>query len=256
VFLNFEPEDGFWESEDATVLIRTAATYATRGAVSLQLEMQNAAVVPGETAQVMVRLRGPKDKPLDGTLRLELLAAGKRIEEHAIPCTGKPLEAAVDLGAGRAPGLYIVRGVWEVDGKPVESYRTGFWVRDRKLLASGDRLEISGDGFRKGGGPFVPFGTNYFSTDTQRSGFFTGGGSGNACMWDRDFAEMRARGVNFVRTGTWMNHADYLDPNGDVKERFLRGYLDPDPRVARQVAGSVDHRVLAEEIAQRSGLLA
>jgi beta-N-acetylhexosaminidase len=39
-----------------------------------------------------------------------------------------------------------------------------------------------------------------------------------------------------------------------LKERFLAGYHDPDPRQARLAAGSLDHRVLAEEIAQRSGL--
>ena len=38
------------------------------------------------------------------------------------------------------------------------------------------------------------------------------------------------------------------------KERFLAGYQDPDPRLARQAAGRGEHRALAETIAERSGI--
>jgi beta-N-acetylhexosaminidase len=41
-----------------------------------------------------------------------------------------------------------------------------------------------------------------------------------------------------------------------LKERFLTGYRDPDPRAARLAAGSAEHRALAEEIAVASGLSA
>jgi beta-N-acetylhexosaminidase len=39
-----------------------------------------------------------------------------------------------------------------------------------------------------------------------------------------------------------------------LKERFLAGYQDPDPRLARQAAGRGEHRALAETIAVRSGI--
>jgi beta-N-acetylhexosaminidase len=39
-----------------------------------------------------------------------------------------------------------------------------------------------------------------------------------------------------------------------LKERFLAGYRDPDPKQAREVAGSVEHRAIAEAIALRSGI--
>jgi beta-N-acetylhexosaminidase len=41
-----------------------------------------------------------------------------------------------------------------------------------------------------------------------------------------------------------------------LKERFLAGYRDPDPRQAREAAGTVEHRAIAETIAERSGMLA
>jgi len=39
-----------------------------------------------------------------------------------------------------------------------------------------------------------------------------------------------------------------------LKDRFLAGYVDPDPRQAREAAGSAAHRALAEAIAVRSGI--
>lgn len=42
----------------------------------------------------------------------------------------------------------------------------------------------------------------------------------------------------------------------ELKERFLAGYRDPDARAARAAAGRLEHRALAEEIAERSGLRA
>jgi beta-glucosidase-like glycosyl hydrolase len=39
-----------------------------------------------------------------------------------------------------------------------------------------------------------------------------------------------------------------------LKERFLAGYHDPDPKRARQAAGRGEHRALAESIAARSGI--
>ena len=38
-----------------------------------------------------------------------------------------------------------------------------------------------------------------------------------------------------------------------VKERFLAGWRDPDPKQARQASARGDHRALAEEIVARSG---
>jgi beta-N-acetylhexosaminidase len=41
-----------------------------------------------------------------------------------------------------------------------------------------------------------------------------------------------------------------------LKERFLAGYRDPDPREARLAAGRAEHRALAEDIAARAGISA
>jgi hypothetical protein len=48
--------------------------------------------------------------------------------------------------------------------------------------------------------PFFPFGTNYFSTESNGWDF---SGPRNAAVWEQDFAEMQTHGVSFVRTGIW-----------------------------------------------------
>jgi Mn-dependent DtxR family transcriptional regulator len=39
-----------------------------------------------------------------------------------------------------------------------------------------------------------------------------------------------------------------------LKERFLAGHRDPDPREAREAAGRLEHQAIAETIAARSGI--
>jgi hypothetical protein len=39
-----------------------------------------------------------------------------------------------------------------------------------------------------------------------------------------------------------------------LKDRFLAGYRDPDPKEARLAAGRGEHRALAETIAVRAGI--
>jgi beta-N-acetylhexosaminidase len=41
-----------------------------------------------------------------------------------------------------------------------------------------------------------------------------------------------------------------------LKERFLLPYADPDPKAARHAAGGGERQALAQEIAERSGILA
>jgi beta-N-acetylhexosaminidase len=54
-----------------------------------------------------------------------------------------------------------------------------------------------------------------------------------------------------------ISFGDMEESEGRVKqlqERFLKDYRDPDPRVAREAAGRGEHRALAKEIVQASGL--
>ncbi len=225
VFLNFDPEPGFWESPAGVDLIRQCASHARQGATYLHLEMQHATIGEAEVPHVVVHLRNVsrqrREMPQTGIVRLELRRGAEVLASAKVDYSGS--ETTKDIGFGNlrlSPGLYFIKGSYQEGSATREVHQTGFWVRDARLLKSGPPLSTDATCFRKGGAPFLPFGTNYFSTDDFRGSFV----GGNAYVWDRDFAEMEKDGITFVRTGVWNNHADILDRlTGGASERFLRG---------------------------------
>ncbi len=224
VFLNFEPEAGYWESPAGLELIRTAGRYARRGATMLRLELQNATLAKGEVPLIAVYLRNVRRQriglPQSGSVRVDLLRGSEVLASDRVTFSGSETAKDVAFRRDLPSGLYYVRASYEDAGEIREVYQTAFWVRDEKLLRSGSVLSTDDTYFRKNGGAFLPVGTNYFSTDDFREGFL----GGNAFVWERDFTEMEKNGVTFVRTGIWNNHADILDRlTGSAKERFLRG---------------------------------
>ena len=95
-----------------------------------------------------------------------------------------------------------------------------FWVEERRALDEGEALGVKGDFLTRGGKPFFPVGTNYFTTEENGWDF---SGPRNAAVWENDFADMAAHGVTLVRTGVWMKNAKFIDPaTGEPNERFLR----------------------------------
>jgi hypothetical protein len=224
VMLDFEPEPGYWSSPAGLALIGETAEYARQGATMFWLEMQNATLVGGEIPQVVVHLRNARrqrrGEPQAGMVRVELVSGSDLLATVEVTCSGDTVAANVAFQKTLLPGLYAVRSTYEDGGRPREFYQTGFWVEDERLLNSGPALGVKGDFLTKAGAPFLPFGTNYFTTDRYRQVFI---GPGNAYYWDHDFAEMEKHGVTFVRTGVWNNHIEFLDKaTGEANERFLR----------------------------------
>ena len=83
-----------------------------------------------------------------------------------------------------------------------------------------EALGVKGDFLTRGGQPFFPVGTNYFTTEENGWDF---SGPRNASVWEKDFGEMAAHGVTFVRTGVWMKNAKFIETaTGGPDERFLR----------------------------------
>jgi hypothetical protein len=224
VFLNFEPEPGYWDSAAGIAFLQAVARRARQGATFLHVEMINATVAEGEIPQVVVQLRNVRRQrsglPQSGSVRVELLDGNRPLSSSQLTFSGSETAKEVMFRKDLPPGLYYVKASYEDSGEVREVYQTGFWVRDLRVLKRGIELSTGDTYFRKNGAAFLPFGTNYFSTDDFREGFL----GGNAFVWERDFAEMERNGVTFVRTGVWSNHADLLDRlTGGVKERFLRG---------------------------------
>ncbi len=224
VFLNFKPNAGYWNSPAGMGLIREAAAYASRGATLFRVELQNASLARDESALAIVYFRNLRRQrrglPQVGKIRIDTRSEDKVLGSATLDCVGDSVAADIPLPKTSEPGFYRIQATYEESGKNEEIEQNGFWVRDETLLRSGSLLEAADPYLKMDGKPFIPFGTNYFSTDSDYNGFR----GGNALVWERDFTEMESNGVNFVRTGIWSNQADMLENrSGGADERFLRG---------------------------------
>jgi hypothetical protein len=225
VALDFDPVAGYWQSADGIALIQQAAEYARQGATDLTVETLFSAIRPGEPPVITVHLRVPHQQKLgaavSGEVQLQLLSEKEVIATATVPVTCKGI---ADLDAPfhqpLPAGFYKVSAVYSQGGHAREFYQNGFLVTDRSALASGPVLGVHGDFLTLDGKPFFPVGTNYFTTEENGWDF---SGPRNAWIWDKDFAEMAAHGVSFVRTGVWMPNGKFIEGNtGGANERFLR----------------------------------
>jgi hypothetical protein len=224
VALDFDPETGYWSSEDGVALVSEAAAYAAAGAITMNVETLFSTLRPGEPPVITVHLRSPRAerKQQAGELKLTLRSESALVDSATITVSNA---AAADVSApfhkNLPAGFYTVTAVYSEGGKFRAFYQNGFWVEEPAAVASGARLGVEKDFLTRDGAPYFPVGTNYFSTESNGWDF---SGPRNAAVWEKDFAEMEQHGVTFVRTGVWMGNSRFVEMNagGGVNERFLR----------------------------------
>ena len=94
----------------------------------------------------------------------------------------------------------------------------GFWIYDPATMAAGDPVTVRGSSFYRSGKPFPVTGTSYMSDAVQRKFLF----EPNPYLWEKDFREMKAAGINMVRTGIWTGWKNMMLDVGAVSEYPLR----------------------------------
>ncbi len=223
VALPFKPSPGFWDSADGTTLLRAAAHYADAGVTDFTIETQYAALRPGELPMLTARIRqGSHSTALAGSAKVELREGAAVLASAVLPLGGGSNSVSIPFRKPLPAGVYTVRGTWTPAGssEPQEFAENGFIVEDLSALEVGPALGVHGDFLSLGGKPFLPVGTNYFTTEENGWDF---SGPRNDAVWEHDFADMERHGVSFVRTGVWMNNGKFVEPStGEVNERFLR----------------------------------
>lgn len=240
VMLPFEPEPGFWNTAAGRSLIREAAEHAALGSALVWLQLPWASVHEGEIAQAVLHLRDWSRAPAEAAsrqVRVELLWEGglesEPLATQRVPVTADQLDVSLVFPEATTPGPYQVRATYERGGQVVDVHQTGFWRRDWKALGNGARLTAGATYLRLDDRPFIPVGVNMWVNDTVWP-FFPE--NANALEWDRDFAEMQARGLNFVRTGIWHDRLRMIDSaTGTAKEEVLRN-LEAMLQAARRYA--------------------
>ena len=221
VALDFDASPGFWETPDATALLQRAAQYARQGPDIFSLELQFSTLRPGEMPQLSIHLKPGRPATEPQQIRLSLTHNGHTMQQLDLTVRpGDPEICPVPLAAVAEPGFYTVTAAWLQGDRTLESASNGFWVAAPDAMNHGPVFAANAASLTLDGHPFIPIGANYFTTAEDGWDF---SGPRNAALWQRDFAEMKAHGVNFVRTGVWMPNYRFIEGDlGGANERFLR----------------------------------
>jgi hypothetical protein len=143
----------------------------------------------------------------------ELEASRRSVLTINLPISEPPV-----LPAPKAKGLWVIEAELREGNRVRAVYRSGFWVRDLAYLNSGPRLSVNQDYFQLDGHPLAVVGTTYMSSEVQRLYFE----HPNVFVWDQDLGQIRAFGLNMIRTGWWTGWDKFCDENGQPYERTLR----------------------------------
>ncbi len=151
---------------------------------------------------------------LQVTFRAEKGASSRTLTFSAD--SSKPLVLPADAALGK--GLHTVDATLLSHGEPVWTDHSAFWMRDWAYLQSGPKLTVGTDYFDLDGKPLPVVGTTYMASDVDRL-FLE---RPNAYLWDRDMAQIRASGLNMIRTGIWSGWRFVTRPDGSMTEEALR----------------------------------
>lgn len=224
--------------------VRTLVDAASTGAIEIAARPIMAGYVAGEVPEIDVAVRRPGTSPDEPRLLEATLAFtgpdGQSLGTKEATATGTAAFSSIRVGCsgldrplGR--GLHEVRVTVDVRAAGAGTTamrletRTGFWVYDPSMLAGGTPLVASKDGFARNGRPFPVLGTTYMASDVHRRFLL----EPNPSVWNRDFAQMKAAGVNLVRTGIWTGWKRDMPEVGRLDESALRA-LDVFLLTARQ----------------------
>ncbi len=196
------------------------AERALEGAQEITVQPQWALFLPGEAPIFEVRVNRFASPP--AALRLELsdrAEGGKpTTQTFSLDIAQYPFISSVQLPAPSQGGLHTVTARFLDGDALLAQYRTGYWVRDEKMLHSGPVVGLDPNFFLVDGKPLPIVGTTYMASDVQRQYLM----QPNPFVWDRDFAQMRDNGINMIRTGLWTAWDQVMKEPGVVQEAALR----------------------------------
>jgi hypothetical protein len=202
--------------------VRVLVDRAAQGAVKFRVRSEFACYRSGESPSLAVELIGRK-----GQLNTEVrspsgqLVRGVVSEAGLYTIKGRIDDQASKGGIDDQASDDVTQTLHRERQRRGElTYESGFWVYDAEVLKRGKRLTVDEHSFYREGKVFPITGTTYMASDVHRRFLF----EPNPLVWDRDFAAMKAAGVNMVRTGIWTGWKKYMPEPGKVNEGVLRAF--------------------------------
>ena len=224
VFANFEPKAGYWESPKGKELIQNLAQFAAQGAIGFKAMPTKANYRAKEKAAIRVTFENPKIKKQSFEISLDLIRKGQVVEtlKKFRGFQAEHLEDTFKFKTDLKSGFYevlisIKKGTDSKESVPF-TYKTGFWREDLKALAKGKSFGANATYLTRDGKSYPVVGTTYMASDVHRYFLLTP----NPYVFEKDFAQLEAAGLNMIRTGTWTGYDQMTNSDGSAKEETLR----------------------------------
>ncbi|MFD2615663.1 beta-galactosidase [Paenibacillus gansuensis] len=227
LFLHLPAGPAFWEQGGAAAL-REWAEYCAAGVTELWIKPNYASYEPGERGLLTLQKERTSRRGEErGEEESWVFDFSIRYGESSEPLWTYRLETKVQsyLTILRIPlpfeiesGFYRVVCVTDGPGGVKRTLRQGFWGMDREMLQQGSPVKAGRDYFEKEGRPLPVVGMTYMTSDVARKFLFLP----NVEVWDRDMAQMKRAGINWIRTGIWTAYRNIMQVDGHVSEEVLR----------------------------------
>lgn len=213
--LNFAPQPE---------LLKMLVEHTAIGAVDMEPRPTFATFYEGEQPSLTLRLKGGHTIG-EGTVTATVKDDTGRIRrtQKAEVVLGKyATHTRINLDKLKlAPGYYEVSCELSVPTAKLNVKRvTGFWVYNEAYLTTASPFSVNRDYFVRDGKPYPVMGTTYMAGDTHRKFLL----EPNPAVWERDFANMKEAGVNWIRTGVWTSWKRYMLDPGAMEEGVLRAF--------------------------------
>ncbi|HEX7734280.1 MAG TPA: alpha-amylase family protein [Ktedonobacteraceae bacterium] len=207
--------------QDNAQAIQRLIAFASEGAANtFELRPALASYQPGETPVLIASARTGTNAQARVTVYRPEQQEALHTFEATFSASPARQEQRLRLPALQEPGLYHVETSYRFASGQQFTTRSGFWVWDEALVEAtrSKRLVAGRDYFFQNEQLFFVYGTTYMDSRVQRKFLHLP----NPARWDADMAEMRASGVNLIRTGLWTAWRELVPVAGSANEAFLR----------------------------------
>lgn len=218
IFINQIIQESFWTEKGAD-LLKNFISFVQNGVTEMWLKTNYASFEEGERPQVSYQFQAI-GKPARWELSFQVTK-----ESEVVYTSTQSIKADKDIQFGSfVLPIDIEAGFYELTCEAVSDrgekriLTQGFWGRDQKLLEDGEPLTCTKHYFEKEGKPFPIVGMTYMTSDVARYFLFLP----NPKAWDRDMAQMKRAGINYIRTGVWTAWRQMMFVDGHMEENILR----------------------------------
>ena len=193
---------------------------ASEGTSTFDVRPTLACYQPGEVPSLVAAARASSGLQAHITVYQQDSAEVVGTFDVDFPASPVLQEQALQLLPQQEPGLYRIEAEYHsLDGQLL-AQKSGFWIWDETLVEAthNKRLVAGRDHFYQGDQLFLVWGTTYMDSRVQRKFLYLP----NPARWDADLTEIKAAGINTIRTGIWTAWREVVPLASVVNEAFLR----------------------------------